>query len=170
MEHPFTTLEGLQQGAARVWAGLQRKDWLEAFRAHPNIGDKPGALEKTEKREPPAPPSSATMKSATPAPRPPMPSLLQTHRADKWAEGEQARVREASAALLAELAEINNAYEDKFGFIFIVCATGKSAEEMVAIAKQRMKNGFDEEIQAAAEEQRKITDIRLEKLVLGQNI
>ena len=60
----------------------------------------------------------------------------------------------------------NVAYEEKFARIYIVCATGKTPEEMLAIAKERMENDPDTELRRAAEEQRRITDLRLEKLVL----
>jgi OHCU decarboxylase len=67
--------------------------------------------------------------------------------------------------VLDELREVNRAYEEKFGRIYIVCATGKSAEEMLAIAKERMKNDPETELRRAADEQRKITELRLDKLV-----
>lgn len=90
---------------------------------------------------------------------------------DKKAGGtaakEQARVAEASQTVLDELREINRAYEERFGRIYIVCATGKTAEEMLAIAKERMKNDPSAELRRAADEQRKITELRLEKLVHG---
>ncbi len=83
----------------------------------------------------------------------------------QWASSEQSGVNSASEKTLQELAEGNNTYEKKFGYIFIVCATGKSAEEMLVILLQRLKNSSEEEIFIAAEEQRKITRIRLEKLL-----
>jgi len=79
---------------------------------------------------------------------------------------EQSRVADASQAVKDELREANRAYEEKFARIYIVCATGKSAEEMLAIAKERMANDPDTELRRAANEQRKITELRLEKLVL----
>ena len=66
-----------------------------------------------------------------------------------------------------ELKSINRAYEERFGRIYIVCATGKSADEMLAIAKERMTNDPAAEVLRAAEEQRKITELRLERMVLG---
>ena len=66
---------------------------------------------------------------------------------------------------MSELAEVNRQYEQRFGTIYIVCATGKSAEEMLAIARQRLNNSPDDELRVAAEEQRKITRLRLLKLV-----
>jgi 2-oxo-4-hydroxy-4-carboxy--5-ureidoimidazoline (OHCU) decarboxylase len=69
--------------------------------------------------------------------------------------------------VLDELKATNRAYEERFGRIYIVCATGKTAEEMLAIAKERMKSDPDTELRRAADEQRKITELRLEKLVLG---
>ena len=66
---------------------------------------------------------------------------------------------------MAALAEGNREYEQRFGFIFIVCATGKSSEEMLAILNYRLSNDGDTEIRTAAEEQRKITRLRLERLL-----
>ncbi|HVF47351.1 MAG TPA: 2-oxo-4-hydroxy-4-carboxy-5-ureidoimidazoline decarboxylase [Pyrinomonadaceae bacterium] len=83
----------------------------------------------------------------------------------QWSKGEQSRVEGAPAAVRRALAEANRLYEKKFGFIFIVCATGKSAEEMLAICKARLGNSVETEIRLAAEEQRKITEIRLNKLL-----
>lgn len=87
--------------------------------------------------------------------------------AQAWSSGEQSRVSEASAAVLEELRRANRAYEERFGRIYIVCATGKTAEEMLAIAKERLLGAPETELRRAAEEQRKITELRLEKLVLG---
>jgi allantoicase len=75
---------------------------------------------------------------------------------------EQAGVRTASDATLGELARLNREYEAKFGFMFIVCATGKSADEMLAMLRQRLQNESD--IENAAEQQRQITQLRLRKL------
>jgi 2-oxo-4-hydroxy-4-carboxy-5-ureidoimidazoline decarboxylase len=82
-----------------------------------------------------------------------------------WAEGEQSGVEAASEEVLQGLAAGNSAYEAKFGYIFIVCATGKSAGEMLAILNSRLPNDPAVELQLAAVEQQKITRIRLEKLL-----
>ena len=81
------------------------------------------------------------------------------------ASGEQAGARIASDAVLQRLKDGNDAYFDKFGFIFIVCATGKSAEEMLELLEQRLPNSREQEMRIAAEEQAKITHIRLDKLL-----
>lgn len=83
----------------------------------------------------------------------------------EWSRGEQSGTQNADEIILNELAEANNLYERKFGYIFIVCATGKTAEEMLGLCRARLKNSDDEEIKIAAEEQRKITEIRLKKLL-----
>ncbi len=83
----------------------------------------------------------------------------------KWAGSEQGAVAEAPEAILQALAEGNAAYEEKFGFIFIVCATGKSAAEMLALLQERLPNSREEEIRNAMEEQNKITRLRLQKLL-----
>lgn len=81
-----------------------------------------------------------------------------------WASGEQSGVSMARETTLAALAEGNRAYEEKFGYIFIVCATGKSADEMLELLERRLPNEPEDEIQAAAAEQMKITHLRLHKL------
>ncbi len=82
-----------------------------------------------------------------------------------WAAGEQGTVRQASQATLEALAAGNAAYERKFGYIFIVCATGKSADEMLARLQARLPNAPSQEIKTAMGEQAKITRLRLQKLL-----
>ncbi len=82
-----------------------------------------------------------------------------------WAEGEQSGVRSASEEILQKLAEGNRMYAERFGYIFIVCATGKSAEEMLNLLNARLVNPPEIEITLAASEQAKITRLRLEKLL-----
>ncbi len=87
--------------------------------------------------------------------------------ARQWAAGEQSGARAASEDVKARLARANRAYFEKFGYIYIVCATGKSAEAMLAILNQRLQNDAPSEISIAAEQQRLITRIRLDKLLSG---
>jgi 2-oxo-4-hydroxy-4-carboxy-5-ureidoimidazoline decarboxylase len=82
-----------------------------------------------------------------------------------WASGEQGAVAQASEETLQALARGNEAYEKKFGFIFIVCATGKSADEMLQLLNERLPNDRAHEIVVAMDEQNKITQIRLQKLL-----
>ncbi len=82
-----------------------------------------------------------------------------------WASGEQSGVNTADEATLKALAEGNRLYEAKFGYIFIVCATGKTAPEMLAMLQERLPNSPEEEIKIAADEQNKITKLRIEKLL-----
>ncbi len=82
----------------------------------------------------------------------------------QWVTGEQAGTAAASEQVLQALAEGNAAYRERFGYIFIVCATGKSADEMLALLRARLCNDPDTEIAAAAAEQQKITRLRLEKM------
>ena len=81
-----------------------------------------------------------------------------------WASNEQSGVSAAPGKILEDLSKANGVYESKFGYIFIVCATGKSAGEMLEILNSRLRNDPEQEIKIAAEEQNKITKIRLEKL------
>ena len=85
--------------------------------------------------------------------------------ARRWSEGEQARAREASDETMGALAQANREYEEKFGFIFIVCATGKTAGEMLALLRERLKNDTETELRIAAAEQWRITELRVKKFL-----
>ena len=85
-----------------------------------------------------------------------------------WTGQEQAGVADAADGILRRLADANHDYEARFGYIFIVCATGKSAAEMLDVLEGRMGNDPDTEIHIAAREQQKITRLRLMKLVEGK--
>lgn len=130
----FANREELLEKADSVWQSLAAEDWLEAFRAHPKIGEQKAAAAQSE-------------------------------AAQEWSTQEQSGTQTAAAGTMSALAEGNREYEQRFGFIFIVCATGKTSEEMLAILKQRLQNDRDRELPIAAEEQRKITRLRLEKLL-----
>lgn len=82
-----------------------------------------------------------------------------------WAEKEQAGAAAAGDAVLEALSRRNAEYEARFGYIFIVCATGKSAGEMLGLLEARLGNDPERELQVAAGEQAKITRLRLEKLL-----
>jgi OHCU decarboxylase len=131
---PFANSEAILANADKVWWALSENDWLEAFRAHPKIGEQQAAA-------------------------------LQSKEAQAWSAHEQSGIQESPMRTKAELAAANKAYEQRFGFIFIVCATGKSAEEMLSILNQRLQNDRAIELRIAAEEQRKITQLRLRKLL-----
>ncbi len=131
---PFANETQLFDKASETWWSLSEEDWLEAFRAHPKIGEKKAAAAQSE-------------------------------QAQEWSSQEQAGVASASANVVAKLAERNREYENRFGFIFIVCATGKSSEEMLEILNARLPNDVSTEIRVAADEQSKITRLRLEKLL-----
>lgn len=81
-----------------------------------------------------------------------------------WANNEQAGVAAAAEQTLQELADYNQRYEQRFGYIFIVCATGKTAAEMLSLLKERIDNDETTELKIAAAEQLKITLLRLHKL------
>ena len=84
----------------------------------------------------------------------------------QWSAAEQAGVAEAADSTLQQLGEQNQLYQEKFGHIFIVCATGKSSEEMLDHLCLRLKNEPEQELRIAAGEQAKITQLRLRKLIL----
>lgn len=86
-------------------------------------------------------------------------------KASGFSAGEQAGLAAAERATRDALAEGNRAYDAKFGFVFLICATGKSADEMLAALRERLDNDRDTELRNAAEEQRKITQLRLDKVI-----
>ena len=93
------------------------------------------------------------------------PRIGETKSGGRWTAGEQSGTTSASSKTMKELDEVNRAYEKRFGHIYIVCATGKSGDEMLAIARQRLQNRPEEELKVAAEEQWKIMVLRLMKLM-----
>jgi 2-oxo-4-hydroxy-4-carboxy-5-ureidoimidazoline decarboxylase len=130
---PFQTAFDFTCTADIVWRALPAADWQQAFDSHPRIGERHA-------------------KAATPQ------SL-------QWSSGEQsaAQLTQLSKDTEAALAAANLAYEEKFGRIFIVCATGKTAAEMLAILQHRLTNDPQTELREASEQQRQITQIRLRK-------
>lgn len=131
---PFDNPDKLFAKADKIWWSLSQEDWLEAFRAHPKIGEKKAAA-------------------------------AQSTQAQEWSAEEQSGTENALADTMAALAAGNRDYERRFGFIFIVCATGKTSEEMLTVLNSRLQNDSETELRIAAEEQRKITRLRLEKLL-----
>jgi allantoinase len=123
---PFATVTALLEEANHIWNEVGDEDRLEAFRAHPRIGESSNS---------------------------------------KWSEQEQAGARSAATRVLSELAEENRTYYERFGFIFIICATGKNADEMLTALRSRLQNDRETELRIAAEEQRLITRLRLLKLL-----
>jgi len=146
---PVADTQALVVAGEEAWYGCREKDWLEAFSHHPRIGDIDALAKKFGAGD-------AAPGVANPAPG---------AGTEEWAASEQSGVNTASQELLAELAEANRTYEEKFGYIFIVCATGMSAMDMLTLLKSRMMNAPGAEINIAMMEQNKITKLRLEKLV-----
>jgi len=128
-ERPYATAAELTAAADRHLDALDRADWLEAFAAHPRIGE--------------------------------------TGKGSTWSREEQGGAAGAEAAVRAELARANRLYDERFGYIFIVCATGKSAGEMLALLRQRLGHDAETELPIAAAEQRRIAHLRLAKLRAG---
>ncbi len=120
----FADINAMLRRADEVWWSLDPEDWLEAFRAHPKIGQR---------------------------------------SASKWSQQEQVGAADAPAVELNELEHLNRVYEERFGYIFIICATGKTAGQILDALRTRIENPPDVEIRAAAEEQRQITRLRLLK-------
>jgi len=89
----------------------------------------------------------------------------QTERERRWSAGEQAGMTAAPDATRVAIADGNREYERRFGYIYIVCASGRSADEMLRLLRERLENPPETEIRVAAGEQARITRLRLEKLL-----
>jgi OHCU decarboxylase len=90
---------------------------------------------------------------------------ISSGQAQRWSQQEQSRTAIAAPQVRNELQRRNQEYHERFGYIFIVCASGKSAEEMLAILTERLRNDPARELESAAGEQKKITQLRLQKLI-----
>ncbi len=132
---PFASRTHLHGHADHAWWHLGDGDWLEAFTHHPRIGASAAALRE------------------------------RFGETADWASGEQSSVAAASEATIAALAAANTAYDDRYGYIFIVCASGLSASQMLDKLNARMHNSADDELRIAAGEQARITALRLNKLL-----
>ena len=148
-KRPFASEAALTTQADDVWWSLAPSDWLEAFAAHPRIGDT-GEASGTD--------SGKAGRSDRGG------GLERTEAAD-WSRQEQAGVADAAEATRNRLATANREYEARFGYIFIVCATGRTAATMLDLLERRLRNDPALELGVAAEEQRKIIRLRLAKLV-----
>jgi OHCU decarboxylase len=158
---PFDSAETMAQTSDTIWSSLERVDWLEAFAAHPRIG---------ANAEAPAATPSGLPRGVSDSSRRGRGPGASAEKVDEsprteWATQEQSGVASAPDDVRARLAASNRDYEARFGYIFIVCATGKSAGEMLALLDGRLTNDPDKELHVAAEEQRKITRLRLAKLL-----
>ena len=131
---PFESSNALLATADEVWQRMERADILEAFSHHPAIG---ADLDELRAKF-----------AATAA----------------WSESEQAGAGAASEATLLALRQGNLAYRERFGYLFIVCASGKSASEMLTLLEARLLHSSAQELPVAAAEQAKITRLRLEKI------
>jgi len=130
---PFSSVDQLHAQAKDIWLELDKDDYLDAFAAHPKIGESK-VPEKAKNTE-------------------------------SWTREEQAGMLNAADPVKLELEKQNYKYEKKFGYIFIVCATGKSAEEMLDMLLQRLENIPLIELNIAAREQNKITILRLNNML-----
>jgi allantoicase len=134
---PFTSVRDLFSAAEDALWSLSADDWLEAFAAHPRLGER----------------------KAAPA---------QTDQSAAWSRGEQAGLATARDDVSARMATLNDQYFEKFGFIFILFATGRTAPEVLDCLEERLENDRAIEIESAAREQAKITRLRIGKWILEQ--
>jgi len=136
LRRPFRGESQFLEVADETWGSLTETDWRQAFASHPQIGATPGASK-----------ASGDGLHA------------------RWSREEQAGMQDAADATRPAIADGNRAYRERFGYIYIVCATGKSSDQMLAILTGRLRNDTATEIRIAAEEQRKITRLRLQKML-----
>ena len=137
---PFPDRETLSTTVESAWWTLEPNDWLEAFLAHPRIGEgRPDDKNVSQKET--------------------------DQKLSNWSSQEQSGVHFVSAHVRQQLAEGNHEYEQRFGWIFLVNATGKTAHEMLALLHARLNNSSEKELRVAAGEQAKITILRLNKLL-----
>ena len=120
---PFAGVEDLLQCAADEWWVRDDTDWLEAFAAHPRIGERRGGDD----------------------------------RHSSWSRAEQSGMEAADAEGAAAIAECNRRYEARFGYRFLVCATGLGPAELLEACRRRLDNDPEAELLVAAAEQEKIT-------------
>lgn len=137
---PFASVAAVLDACDVAWRDTGPNDWREAFAGHPRIGERISDDRGPEHRGP-------------------------EDRGPNWAAAEQSEVAAADAAKRAALAEANREYEERFGHIFLVSASGKGATELLALMRRRMRNAPDEELAVAGDELRKIARLRLEKLL-----
>ena len=137
---PLADEGALLAAANETWRNLAQSDWMEAFQSHPRIGESRA--------------SSLESQSSVAGSR---------DQSVGWSAQEQSNVADLEAVVKTALADANREYERRFNRIFIVCATGKSAPEILEILKRRLGNDAETELHEAVEEQRQIMEIRLRK-------
>ena len=142
---PFGSAANLYSAADQAWSQLERDDYLEAFAHHPRIGADLDALREKFGRD-----KSGSTKGDLEA-----------------SAKEQAGALSADPSVLRALSEANIEYESRFGHVFLVCATGKSATEMLDLVRARMHNDPAAELKIAAEEQARIFHLRLQPLTMS---
>jgi 2-oxo-4-hydroxy-4-carboxy-5-ureidoimidazoline decarboxylase len=157
---PFGSALSLRSAAHTVWAGLAREDYLEAFSCHPPIG---GNLADLHAKFAPTPEQESFERNIQKTDATPMKFGA---IALGWSSEEQSGVGSADEQTLLDLAAANRAYCERFGFTFIICATGKSAREMLEALRARLANDPAVELLQAAAEQAQITWLRLEKVCI----
>ena len=126
---PYKTPEALTEEADRIWFRLNQPAWLEAFAAHPRIGEKKAA-------------ETAYLAAS---------------------QTEQSAAQDTLAPVAEALLLGNRAYEEKFGFRYIIFASNRTAPELLAVLEARLNNSRDSELHEAARQQMHITHLRMTK-------
>ncbi|MGJ6961447.1 2-oxo-4-hydroxy-4-carboxy-5-ureidoimidazoline decarboxylase [Streptosporangium sp. G11] len=164
---PYPDLDRLAEAAEAAVRGLDWSGVREALAAHPRIGEPPRTTERPPAAEPSrgsGPVAGSGRPGHPESPESPEPPGHSAREA-AWSRGEQAGVGTAGREVLDRLAEGNRAYERRFGHVYLICATGLSAEEMLARLTERLGNDEDAERDVVRAELAKITRLRLAKLL-----
>ena len=125
---PYADFAALVTESDSIWNELTPTDWLEAFAAHPRLGESGGHTPQSSQKE-------------------------------------QSRIMDAGEETLDALATENRRYEARFDHVFLISAAGRTAAEVLAVLRRRIDNDAQTEMKVAAEEQRKITRLRLERML-----
>ena len=156
---PYESLEALTAASDAAIAALSWPDIEEALAAHPRIGDR--AL----RQEPPGqePPGQEPPGQEPPGQEPPGQERPGQERESSWSRQEQAAAAGAGADIQARLRAGNAQYEERFGHVFLICATGRSATEMLSALHGRLGNDAAAEREIVRTELRQIVRLRLAK-------
>jgi OHCU decarboxylase len=156
---PYPDPAALQRTADTVWQELSPADWLEAFQAHPRIGEPEGSG---------GPPGWSPGGSGGSGGPPGWSPGQSGGRSAGWSRQEQAGVGAADRATRDALARGNADYERRFGHVFLIAAAGRDAAEILAALQARLGNDPDTELRVAADEHRRITRLRIDRLLQAQ--
>ena len=153
---PYSSAEDAVKRSGAIVAGLSAADLAEALAGHPRIGERPDASQASASQPRSSQASTSQHRSSQSAESP----------AD-WSRQEQSGVDARDTATTRALAAANLEYEQRFGHIYLVCASGRTGQELLALLRGRLANKPEDEWQVVRTELQKINAIRLQRLLAG---